>query len=92
LQIKGNKMKSSKLISLIAVTALTFGVAGPALAVKNGFDSTTTQGNGGKTNPNANPDNNGQTTTSGPHGALKNGNTPDSTVTTCGPGNGKNGC
>jgi len=86
-------MKSSKLISLIAVTALTFGVAaGPALAVKNGFDSTTTQGNSGKTNPNANPDNNGQTTTSGPHGALKNGNTPDNTVTTCGPGNGKNGC
>jgi len=92
LQVKGNKMKSFKLINLIVVTALTFGVASPALAKKNGFQTTTTQGNSGKTNPNANPDNNGQTTTSGPKGALKNGNTPDNTVTTCGPGNGKNGC
>jgi hypothetical protein len=92
LQIKEKKMKSSKIISLIAVAALGL-VVTPALDAKmNGFDHQSGQGKKGKTNTNANPDNKGQTTTSGPKGALKNGNTPDGTVTTCGPGNGKNGC
>jgi hypothetical protein len=50
-----------------------------AQGMKTGFgeDTTRTQGNSGKTNDNANPDNEGQTvtTTTGPRGQLKNGNT-----------------
>ena len=80
-------------ISVLAGLAILSWGLQPTMAAKNGFssDTTKTQGNGGKTNDNANPDNNGQvtTTTSGPKGALKNDNTPDSnvTTTTSGPGN-----
>ena len=65
---------------ILMVIAVAF-VAGPAVAEgkKNGFGSETesTQGNSGKTNPNANPDNQGQTVeeTTGPRGQLKNGKT-----------------
>lgn len=66
------------LISCITVVAL---LASPAVAQgkKLGFDeeTTSTQGNGGRTNTNANPDNEGQTVeeTTGPKGQLMNGNT-----------------
>ena len=82
-------MKSFKLISLIAVTALALGVADPALAKHNGFGTKQGQGNINNDNVQNNP---GTVTETGPKGALKNGNTPDNTVTTCGPGKGKNGC
>ena len=82
-------MKSSKLISLTAVAALGF-VVTPALNAKmNGFDTKQGQGNINNDNVKNNP---GTVTETGPKGALKNGNTPDNTVTHCGPGNGKNGC
>ena len=62
-------------------------------------EETTTQGNSGKTNDNANPDNSGQetttttTTTSGPKGQLDKDNTDcnnctsTTTTTSTGPGN-----
>jgi hypothetical protein len=70
-----------KLITAAAAFALALSVAGPGFAAgkKTGFGSetTSTQGNSGKENPNANPDNEGQTVTetSGPRGQLKQGNT-----------------
>jgi hypothetical protein len=68
-------------ISLIAVAVLLLGGLQPVLAQgqKTGHQTETesTQGNSGKTNPNANPDNEGQTTTTttGPKGQLDKGNT-----------------
>lgn len=79
------------LIPLAALVALSLANPDPAWAQgqKKGHEETTqsTQGNSGKTNENANPDNEGQTTTetTGPKGQLDKGNTDcnncDTTVT-----------
>lgn len=88
------------------VIAVTFALAILAQSMqgqtKNGFDTQTvtvsTQGNSGKpVNTNASDSQQGisttETTATGPKGALKNGNTPDSNVTTVtttsGPGKSK---
>jgi hypothetical protein len=75
--------------------------SGPAHAVPPGFTSSvvseTCQGNSPNCNPVKNTDNNGTVEstveTTGPKGALKNDNEPDSKVTketiVCGPGKGK---
>ncbi len=78
----------------LAATAVFFFVAqDPAWAAgkKSGFGETTTQGNSGKTNTNANPDNNGQKTTTGPQGQLNKGNTDCNNCTSTGPGKGNGG-
>jgi hypothetical protein len=76
------QMKTSKLVSLIVV--LAFACAPLAQAVKNGFDTTCTQG--GSTQP---CHNDNGTETSGPHGQVKQDKTAN--TTTCGPGN-STGC
>jgi hypothetical protein len=96
-------MKISKISIAAGVAALTFAIpalqAGPPFTPPGFGTSTTTtltMGNSGKTPPNDHAaSSNGvkitTTTTTGPKGALKNGKTPDSTVTTdtssTGPGN-----
>ena len=82
-------MKSSKLVSLIVV--LAFACAPMVNAAKNGFDTNSTCTQGGSTNP-CNNDNGTVTTTTGPHGQVKQGKDANTTTTKCGPGNGANGC
>ena len=79
----------SKLLTVMAAAALVLTTAGPTFAAgkKAGFDSSSTQGAGGKTNTNANPANEGQTTISGPHGQVKQGKDANTTVNL--PGNGR---
>jgi hypothetical protein len=72
------------LIPLAATAAFLLVAQGPAEAK---FASTSTQGNSGKTNTNANPDNKGQVTTTGPKGQLKQGKTSCNNCTSTGPGN-----
>jgi hypothetical protein len=88
-------MKSAKTI-MFTIGISTAMILAPAPALNAAFDTflvLCTQGNSGK--PCKNNNNNGTTTTTetGPKGAIKNGKTPDNTVstTTCGPGNSK-GC
>ena len=88
-------MKPVKTI-MLTVGISTAMILGSAPALNAAFDTflvICTQGNSGK--PCKNNNNNGTTTTTatGPKGAIKNGKTPDSTVTTttCGPGNSR-GC
>jgi hypothetical protein len=75
-----SKMRYLPILAAAATVAL-FAAQDPAWAQgeKRGFgeDTTNTQGNSGKTNENANPDNEGQTTTTttGPRGQLKQDNT-----------------
>jgi hypothetical protein len=74
-----------EMLATLTAIALVVGVSYPAFAEgkHNGFDSDTSttsgQGSGGDFNPNANPDNDGQTTTTtettGPAGQLKQGET-----------------
>lgn len=78
----------------LAVAVIVLATPGISVAKQNGFgteEGPTTQGNGGNTNDNSNPDNNGQveTETTGPRGQLKNGNEDcnNCTTTTTGPGN-----
>jgi uncharacterized protein YdeI (BOF family) len=63
---------------ILIVSALTFAFPAFAQGQKVGFgeEQETTQGSGGKENPNANPENEGQTetTTTGPRGQLKQDN------------------
>jgi hypothetical protein len=80
-------MKTSKLVSLIVV--LAFACAPMAQAVKNGFDTTCTQGNGGHEVNCDTTTNQGVQETSGPHGQVKQDKTAN--TTTCGPGN-STGC
>jgi hypothetical protein len=70
-----------KLITAATAIALALAVASPGFAAgkKTGFgsDTSSTQGSGGQENPNANPENEGQTVeeTTGPRGQLKNDRT-----------------
>ena len=70
-----------KILSATTAIALALAVASPGFAAgkKVGFaeEETATQGSGGQENPNANPENEGQTVeeTTGPRGQLKQGNT-----------------
>jgi hypothetical protein len=81
------------MIATTAIAALLLGSLGPTLAAHKSVTSPPTQGNSGKTNDNANEDNNGQvtTTTTGPKGQVDKGKTEDNcnncTTTTSGPGN-----
>jgi hypothetical protein len=70
-----------KLLVTSAALALALAVS-PTFAAgqKKGFDSVSTQGSGGKTNTNANPSNQGQTTVTGPHGQVKQGKTANTTT------------
>jgi hypothetical protein len=83
--------KARKVTATLGALAIaSVGFASGAQA-NNGFDSNTsppTQGNSGKTNENANPDNSGTqtTTTTGPHGQLKQGKDANTTTVTTGPG------
>ena len=79
----------NKLLTVIAASALALATTVPTFAAgkKAGFDSTSTQGSGGKTNTNANPANEGQTTITGPHGQVKQGKDANTTVDL--PGNGR---
>jgi len=75
----------------VAIAAvLTMASQAPAWAGHASVE-TTTQGNSGKTNENANPDNNGQvtTTTTGPKGQVDKGRTDcnNCDTSTSGPGN-----
>lgn len=78
-----------KFLAVTASAALALMISAPSFAAgaKKGFDTTVTQGSGGKTNTNANPDNSGTTTVSGPKGQLQNGKTANTTVDL--PGNGR---
>jgi hypothetical protein len=58
------------IISAAAVAALLIGSTSITLA-KFTSESESTQGNSGKENLNANPNNEGQTTTTGPKGQIK---------------------
>jgi hypothetical protein len=83
-------MKPSRIIGLAAVAVL--GVSAPVLnAAKNGFDTvqTCTQGNGGHEVDCATTTNVGVvvTTTTGPHGQVKQGKDANTDTTVCGPGN-----
>ena len=71
-----------KLLSITAAAALAVATVTPVFAAgnKTGFSSTSTQGSGGKTNTNANPDNQGQTTITGPRGQVKQGKDANTTV------------
>jgi len=82
------QMNSSKLVSLVVVVA--FASIPMAFAVKNGFDTTTTCVQGHSTNPCQN-DNGTETTTTGPHGQIKQGKDANTDTTNCGPGN-STGC
>jgi len=68
--------------------ALTMASQAPAWAQgeKKGFATEETQGNSGKTNENANPDNQGQVTTTGPKGQVAKGNTDCNNCESSGPG------
>jgi hypothetical protein len=70
-----------KIVAASAALALAFASA-PAFAAgqKKGFDAVSTQGSGGKTNTNANPLNQGQTTVTGPHGQVKQGKTANTST------------
>jgi hypothetical protein len=72
----------TKLLATAAALALAFAMGSPAFAAgkKTGFDTEATQGSGGKTNESANPENEGQTIISGPHGQVKQGKTANTTV------------
>lgn len=71
-----------KLLASTAVIAVALAMTSPAsfAGQKKGFASTSTQGSGGKENPNANPSNQGQTTITGPKGQVKQGKTANTTV------------
>ena len=80
-------MNSSKLITLVAVLAFA---CAPMVNAKFATEQTCTQG--GSTNPCHN-DNGTVTTTTGPKGQLQNDKTNHNVQSsTCGPGNGANGC
>jgi hypothetical protein len=84
-----NARKITAIIGAVAIASVGFASSAQA---NNGFDQITsppTQGNSGKTNDNANPNNSGTqtTTTTGPHGQLKQGKDANTTTTTTGPGN-----
>jgi hypothetical protein len=70
----------NKSLAIAAAFALALAAVNPAFAdgKKTGFETeeNSTQGKGGQENPNANPDNEGQTETetTGPKGQLKQGN------------------
>lgn len=70
------------IFAALAAVALAVAIAGPAGAQgkKLGFASESTQGMGGKTVENANPDNQGQLTVTGPKGQVKQGKTANTTV------------
>jgi hypothetical protein len=69
-----------KILAVSAALALVFATPAVAAGQKKGFDSISTQGSGGKTNTNANPSNQGQTTVTGPHGQVKQGKTANTTT------------
>ena len=74
-------MTLKKVLSATTAIALALAMASPVFAAgkKVGFaeEETATQGSGGQENPNANPENEGQTVeeTTGPRGQVKQGNT-----------------
>ena len=76
--------------TLIIATAAIALISAPAFAAKNGFTSTTTTTQGSSGHP-ANTKNStssqGDTTTTGPYGQVKQGKSAN--TTTSGPGNGK---
>jgi hypothetical protein len=76
-------------ISTAAVLALVIGSVGPTLAAgqHNGFSKDSGQGNLDNDNANANPDNNGQVTVSGPKGQIDKGTTDCNNCESSGPGN-----
>ena len=85
---KGRKVAA--ILGAVAIASVGFASgaqAGPETPPP-GFDQEQTMGNSGKTPPNDNAGaSEGTKDTSGPKGALKNGNTPDHTVRSSGPGN-----
>jgi hypothetical protein len=80
------------LLTATMAIALAFAIASPGFAAgkKTGFgnqtDTSATQGSGGQTNDDANPENEGQTIiteeTTGPRGQLKQGSTDCQTCET----------
>lgn len=88
---RNRRMETPVRIAVVFAAAMLAWFAAPALAAgqKTGFatTSTTTQGNSGKTDDSANPDNQGLVTTiSGPYGQVKQGKTANTTTTCDEPG------
>ena len=85
-------MNSSKLITLAAVLAFAWA---PIVQAKFATEQTCTQGNGGHQVDCNTTTNSGvqETTTTGPKGQLQNDKTNHNVESSsCGPGNGANGC